>query len=670
MSDDLMLQLPIEIKGKPVRNRIAYAPMVSMMAENGMVTEKTLKWYEGRIQGDVGLCMVEGTNVSPDQFLDFMPQVALHDDKFVESHKSLVDLIHSYDCHASIQLAHGGMMAVTIRMFFQDFMPQLPTAPHFAEKPWMPVSGLDLLKDPNYQGEAMSTEKVRETVMEFASSARRAKEAGYDSVEIHGAHGVLIGNFLSPFYNLRTDRYGGSLERRMRFCLEIVEESREAVGKDFPLLIRLSVDEMLGDLGNSVDDYITFIVPRLVEAGVDCFDVSMGSVQHVPDGMFPSVYYRRGYFMYLARLVKKIVPVPVIGVGRINDMQQAEYHLRQGDCDIVYMGRQLFADSDAPRKFFEGRAEETRRCIGCLQTNGATVCIPCTVNPELDNVYAAELTPAEAKKRVVIAGAGPAGMEAARIAAERGHEVIVLERREFTGGTVRILGNNTLMHEFKNLNDYHSHELKRLGVDVRTGVEATAEGIAALKPDLALVACGAQMSIPEAARDKPFVLTHVDALENKFKIGRRAMVYGLGYGAELAIALQQEGHEVTLAGKADTVATNLSSAIRRQYLMRKLDPDVDLAEKDILNIRLLKRSQLVAVDDDGWLTLKRKTEDGEEECKIQVDTLIISMGRKSNNALVAELEQKGIETIAIGDAKNVREIHGTLADATQVARGI
>lgn len=261
-------------------------------------------------------------------------------------------------------------------------------------------------------------------------------------------------------------------------------------------------------------------------------------------------------------------------------------------------------------------------------------------------------------------------MEAARIAAERGHEVIVLERRYFTGGTVRILGNTTLMHEFRNLNDYHSHELKRLGVDVRTGVEATADNIADLKPDVVLVACGAQMSIPDAARDKPFVTTHIDALENKFKIGRRAMVYGLGYGAELAVALQQEGHEVTLAGKADTVATNLSSAVRRQYLMRRLDPDVDLAEKDILNIRLLKRSQLVSVDDDGWVTLKRKQDEGEEECKVQVDTLIISMGRKSNNALVAELEQKGIDAIAIGDAKNVREIHGTLADAVSAAKRI
>jgi 2,4-dienoyl-CoA reductase-like NADH-dependent reductase (Old Yellow Enzyme family)/thioredoxin reductase len=670
MADDLMLQKPIEIKGKPVRNRIAYAPMVSMMADNGFVTEKTVKWYEGRIKGGVGFCMVEGTNVSPDQFIDFMPQVALHDDKYVESHKPLVDMMRSYDCHASIQLAHGGLMAVTVRMFFPDFMPQLPTAPHFAEKPWMPVSGMDLLKDPNYQGEAMSTEKVRETVMEFARAARRAKEAGYDSVELHGAHAVLIGNFLSPFYNLRTDRYGGSLERRMRFCLEVVEETRKAVGKDFPIIIRLSVDEMLGDLGNSIDDYVTFIVPRLVEAGIDCFDVSMGSVQHVPDGMFPSLYYPRGYFMYLARLLKKIVPVPVIGVGRINDLRQAEYHLRRGDCDIVYMGRQLFADSEIPKKFFEGRAEETRRCIGCLQSNGGNVCIPCTVNPELDDVDLPELTPAEVKKKVVIAGAGPAGMEAARIAAERGHEVTLLERRYFTGGTVRILGNTTFMHEFKNLNDYHSHELKRLGVDVRTGVEATADSVAALKPDVALVACGAQMSIPEAARDKPFVITHVDALENKFKVGRRVMVYGLGYGAELAIAFCQEGHEVTLAGKADAVAANLSSVVRRQHLMRKLDPDVDLAEKDILNIRLLKRSQLVAVDDDGWVTLKRKTEDEEEECKVQVDTLVISMGRKSNNALVAELEKKGIETIAIGDARSVREIHGNLKEAAQVARGL
>jgi len=670
MAGDLLLQEPIEINGKTVRNRIAYAPMVSVTAENGMITEKTLAWYEARIRGGVGLCMVEGTNTSPDQFLEFMPQMTLHDDNYVETHKTLVNLIQSHDCHASIQLAHAGLMAVTARMMFPDFMPQLPTAPHYAEKPWMPVSGVDLLKDPNYQGEAMSTEKVRETVMEFAGSARRAKEAGYDSVEIHGAHGVLIGNFLSPFYNLRTDRYGGDLEQRMRFCLEIVEEVRKSVGKDYPVLIRLSIDEMLGDHGNSVDDYVRFIVPRLVEAGIDCFDVSMGSVQHVPDGMFPSLYYRRGYFMYLARLVKKIVPVPVIGVGRINDMHQAEYHLQRGDCDIVYMGRQLFADNEAPRKYFEGRAEETRRCLGCLQTNGVNVCTPCTVNPDVGSELHCELKPAEEKKKVVIAGAGPVGMEAARIAAERGHQVTVLERRPFTGGTVRILGNTALMHEFRNLNDYHSHELKRLGVEVRTGVEATAENIAAFLPDVVLVACGAQMSIPELAGTHPFVITHVDALENKFKIGRRVMVYGLGYGAELAIALHQEGHEVTLAGKADSVASNLSSSVRRQYLMRRLDPDVDLPEKEILNIRLLKRSELVAVGDDGWVTLGKKTDEGEEELKLQVDNLIISLGRRSNKALVDELQAKGIEAIAIGDARTVREIAANMEDANQAGRRI
>lgn len=670
MPQDLFVQKPIEIKGRSIKNRIAYAPMVSMTAEDGRIVEKTLAWYEARIKGGVGLCMVEGTNVSPDQFRQFMPQVALHDDERAETHRALVDLIHSYGCHASVQLAHGGLMAVTARMLFPDFMPQLPTAPPYAERPWMPVCGIELLKDPNYVGEAMSTEKVRQTVLEFARAAERAKRVGYDSVEIHAAHGVLVGNFLSPFYNLRTDRYGGSLERRMRFCLEIVEETRKAVGKDYPILIRLSVDEMLGDLGNSVEDYTTYIVPRLVEAGIDCFDVSMGSVQHVPDGMFPSLYFRRGYFMYLARLVKKIVPVPVIGVGRINSMQLAEFHLRRGDCDIVYMGRQLFADSETPRKFFEGREEETRRCLGCLQTNGATVCIPCTINPDVGNELYCEQKPAEQKKRVVIAGAGPAGMEAARVAAERGHEVIVLEKRTFTGGTVRILGNTTLMHEFRNLNDYHAHELKRLGVDVRIGVEATAENIAALKPDIVLVACGATMTIPDVARDKPFVLTHVEALENKFKLGRRILIYGLGYGAELAIALHDEGHEVTLAGRGGTVAANLSSLIRRQYLMRRLDPDVDLPMKDLLNIRLVKHAELVAVEDDGWVTLKRKQGETEEECKIQVDTLVISLGRKSNNALLHDLQQKGIEAIAIGDAHTVGEIYRAIEEARSTGRRI
>ncbi len=670
MVEDLWLKRPIEIKGKTLRNRIAYAPMVSMTTENGYVVQKTLDWYESRIKGGVGFCMVEAANVSADMFLEYTPQLTVHEDERAESHKALTDLIHTYSCHASLQLAHAGIMGVTARVFFQDFLPQLPSAPHYAEKPWMPVSGVDVLKDPNYQGEAMSTEKTRETVMDFGRAAVRAKQAGYDSVEIHAAHGVLIGNYLSPFYNQRTDKYGGSRERRMQFCLEIIQEVRNAVGNDFPILIRLSVDEMLGDLGNSIDDYITFIVPRLVEAGVDCFDVSMGTVQHVPDGMFPALYYPRGYFMYLARLVKQVASVPVIGVGRINDMRQAEYHLRRGDCDMVYMGRQLIADSEAPKKFFEGRPEETRRCLGCLQQNGGNVCIPCTINPSVETEAASQPSPAQEKKKVVVAGAGPAGMEAARIAAMRGHEVVVLERRTFTGGTVRILANNTLMHEFKNLNDFHSHELKRLGVNVQTGVEATVDSIASEHPDIVLVACGAQMSLPDVAAGKPFVITHVDALENKFKLGRRVMVYGLGYGAELALALHQEGHEVTLAGKSDSVATNLSSFVRRQHLMRKLDPEVDLAEKDIVNITLLKRSELTAVDDEGWVTLKQKSGTEGTVLKTQVDTLVISLGRKPNNQLISGLEDQGIPAVLIGDAKTPREIYGTLDHAGITARGL
>ena len=238
-------------------------------------------------------------------------------------------------------------------------------------------------------------------------------------MELHCGHGGanLHASFLSPYYNRRTDQYGGNWENRIRLIVETIAEMRKVVGNDYPILVRLSVDELLGEQGITLDASAKYIVPVLEKAGVDAIDVSQGSVMHSMDGVSIPPYYRRGCFIHNAAAIKKVTRLPVIGVGRILDLDMAERFLEQGKADLIYMGSQLNADVETPKKYFEGRSDETRKCIGCKPILCST---PCTINYDSE-VGRIPLTPAETGKKVLVIGGGVGGMEAARIAALRGH---------------------------------------------------------------------------------------------------------------------------------------------------------------------------------------------------------------------------------------------------------
>jgi thioredoxin reductase len=505
---------------------------------------------------------------------------------------------------------------------------------------------------------------------EYAHGALALKEIGVDCVEIHCAHGgATMGcSTISPFYNRRTDEYGGSWENRLRFNVEAIQKMRAAVGPDYPIFARIDGDELLGPRGITIENCCEFIVPALENAGVDCFDVSQGSILHAPQGITIPLYYPRGCFIHFAAAVKQVTSKPVIGVGNIFDLDMAELFLEEGKADIIWMGRQLTSDPETPKKYFEGRTEDIRECIGCLGGCGR----PCSVNYDIQD-EPIPLTPAEKVKRVLVVGGGVAGMEAARIAALRGHKVTLFEKAPELGGMVKVLGLNPLTGEIGNFARYLSGQMRKLKVDVRVSKEATAADVDELKPDAVILATGSADSVPEIARGKPGVMTFSDASRHPRAIGHRVIVWGV-FGSELAIHLAETGHDVVLIAVSgeSSLGSDISGS-RRFWLLRKLT-DLNLVRESPEAVRVTNPKVYfnTTVLEMGAGTVRIKGKDGAEET-IPYDTIIPVQRfgeRQVDESLLADLQGKAHEVYKIGDCAKVRGIKDAIWTANEVARNI
>jgi 2-enoate reductase len=441
---------------------------------------------------------------------------------------------------------------------------------------------------------------------------------------------------------------------------------RGAVGEDYPLLVRISADELLGDEGITIDDTTRYIVPALEAAGADCIDVSQGSILHSPEGIEIPLYYPRGCFIHLAEAVKKATRLPVIGVGRIVELEMAEDFLQEGKADLIYLGRQLTADPDTPKKYLEGRPEDVRRCVACVEGCGT----PCSINYEM-TPGVMPLTPAETPRRVLVIGGGVAGMEAARVAAERGHRVTLVEKRSELGGMVAALALEPLTAEFSNLIEYLAVQLEKLGVEIRLSTEAGAAVVDQLSPDAVIVATGSSMIIPEVAKGRPGVMDHIEALRNRKAIGHRVVVWGFTYGAELAISLAEEGREVVLIGEGgEKTLGGHASNFRRWWILRKL-VDVDTARgtpeaQRISNPKVLSNVRVEEITSEGIRLIDEKG----EKSVLAYDSLVISRGRERDNALSGQLEGRGPAVHEIGDCSSVGDIQKAIFSANEVARVI
>ena len=654
---------PVQIKSMKLKNRVAFPPLLNMPAgENGQVGDLSIRWLEERAKGGAGLIMcrpvaVTAPRIPAQQSALGFRWLSIHDDSYIPGFARLAEVIHSYGAKLGVQVGIiGGPMGGRA-----PSPPPFPDERHATDELFFVLQGF---RTPVTE---VTVEEIEQCELDVAAGAARLKAAGVDCVLLHCAHGGATGgcSFISPYYNRRTDKYGGSWENRLRFPVETIQKMREAVGKDYPIHVRLSGDQFLGDKGITIEDTTRYIVPALEEAGVDCFDISQGDMVRSNEGITIPLYYPRGCFIHLAEAVKKVTSRPVIGVGRIVDIGMANRFVEEGKADIIYMGRQLTADPETPKKYFEGRPEDIRTCIGCLAGCGR----PCPINYDIQD-EPVPMTPAKKPKKVLVIGGGVGGMEAARVATLRGHKVTLMEKDSELGGMVAALALTKLTAEFRNFVDYLGTQMRKLKVDVRVCKEATTADVEALKPDVVILAAGSSMVIPEIARGKPGVMHHIEALRRKREIGQRVVIWGL-VAAELAISLAEEGKDVVMIGRGgeETLARDYP-APRRFYVLRKL-ADVNLPRETPEAVRASNPKVLYYVDVEDITTegITIVNRDGARSI-LPYDTLIISRERSTNDSLFEALQGKAPEVYKIGDCLQVGEIKDAVWSANEVARKI
>ena len=655
---------PISINTMELKNRIGLPSMVNMPGgEDGFISEQTIRWYELRAAGGAGLIMtgaVVVTAPTPEilerrQTTGMNKWVGVTDDKYIPGWKRLADTLHKYGAKLGVQTVALGPQS--------GLGPSLPPYPNEAH----PKLSTQEYNNVMPTVREVPTEEVDNYIQDTVDVAVRLKKAGVDLFEIHLAHGGanLYSAWLSPMYNRRTDIHGGSWANRLRMPCETIQRVREAIGKDYPILVRIGSDELMGKWGITLEDTCNILVPALEEAGVDCFDVSQGSITHTPEGIVIPMYYPRGLFIHHAEAIKKVTKKPVICVGRIVSLNMAEKLLLEDKADIIFLGRQLVADPDTPKKYMEDRPEDVRMCIGCLAGCGR----PCPVNYDIQD-EPIPLKPVEKAKKVLVIGGGVGGMEAARIATLRGHEVMLVEKESELGGIVSALAKTKLTSEFQNLLDYLGTQMRKLNVNVRVCKEVTSADIQTLKPDVVIAATGSTMIIPDVAKGKPGVVNHIEACKNQRAIGQRVVIWGL-VAAELAISLAEAGKDVTMIGRGgeDTLARDYPGA-RRWYVIRKLvdiNPIRELPEQRRVN----NPKVLYYVDVEDITTDGIKIKDGEgKRTVLPYDTLIISRERKSNNNIFDEIKDQAPEVYNIGDSAEVGNIKEAIWAANEVARKI
>ena len=616
------------------KNRVVMPPMVRNYAdENGLVTPKYLAHIKRVAKGGVGTIILEASFIRSDG-KGFSHELGLHTDDVIPGLKQLVQAAHAQGAVIGPQLYHAGRQTSSQTTGMQPIAPS-------------PIPDSTINEMPR----SLNVEEIRDIVNAYAQAARRSKEAGCDFVEIHGAHGYLITQFLSPFSNTRDDEYGGSEEGRLRFATEVVQAVREAVGSGFPVIMRISADEMVPN-GLTLEDS-AMISKRLEELGVDAIHVSSSNYASFNRGyMIAPMSMPDGLQVPLAEWIKNCVSIPVIAVGKIRSPTMADDIIRTGKADFVAIGRSLLADPDWPKKAQDGRIDQIRNCIacneGCITRLFSNQDVWCTVNPETGREEEFAKSLSEVKKHVFIAGGGPAGMEAARIAALRGHRVVLIEERDHLGGALLLASMSPKRPGWSELRDYLVGEMKRLGVDVRLGTKATAELAKKEGAEVAIVAIGASQFPPAipGIKSKNVVLSR-DLLEGKARIhGERVVVMGGGTsGAQIADFLSQRDYDVTIVTAGREIAKGAAVVIRDLMLDR-------LRQR---GVKMLTGTRIMEITKDKVLIVGPGNSD-DLPGELSADTVVASTGAKPNDSLAEELRKVVKQVFVVGDAVEPRDV--------------
>ncbi|MDR2246148.1 MAG: FAD-dependent oxidoreductase [Treponema sp.] len=626
---------PGKIGSMSLRNRIVLPGMGTGSNDDGPeglmseLSDRTIDYYAERAKGGAGLVITQACTIMYE--CRGIGNLQIHDDKVIPRFRQLAEAVQAHGAKAVVQINHHGTILSLRSMYLPDkeaVKALAPSAIPFPENNVMPIE--------------MNQEDIDRVVAGFAEAARRVKEAGFDAVEIHGAHGYLIGQFRSPLTNKRTDKYGGSPENRAGFCCEVLAAVRKKVGPDYPVLLRMS-GTTFSEGGITIEDSVIH-APLFVEAGADALDVSCGSLESyhyiLPPYMVPA-----GLNVAAAEAIKKVVNVPVITVGRLGtDIPLAERILEKGQADFIAIGRGLIADPYLPQKVREGRLEDIQECISCNKCMKMEKYkgLACTVNPVVmrERTFT-ELKPAASPRRVMVVGGGPAGMEAARVLAERGHEVSLYEKSGKLGGQWNIVDTEKKQQAYTNLTKRLVRGLDRAGVKVMLNSEVTADTVAKINPDKVVIATGA---FPRTLRGVPGidgrnVVQANDVILGKVEAGARVVVIGGGStGMEVANSLAENGKKAVLVEALPKIGGPMVIYNYKHLLS-------GLIENGVV---ILTDCPLMEVTEHG-VYVKCNTKLEMDLLFIKADTVILAVGVVPDNKLAEELRQKGVEVELIGD---------------------
>lgn len=633
-----------KIGNRTTKNRLVMPPMgTNLASREGNVTDRLVEYYRERARGGVGTIIVEVAAVDPGGRA-IPNQIGIWSDEFVPGLTRLASAIKKYSALAVIQLHHAGRQTNSGITGAQPVAPSPIPCPVNQEIP-----------------KELSTGEIEGLVQAFGEAAKRAVKSGFDAVELHGTHGYLINQFMSPYSNHRNDEYGGTLQGRMKFPLDIIRLVMENIGDQHPVLFRINGNEYVEN-GITLDMAKTMAV-QLTEAGISALHVSAG-VYGSPAPNVPITGTTPAPLLYLAEGIKKVSPVPVIAVAKIHEPRLAESILAENKADFISMGRALITDPYLPEKLKTRSESSIRTCICCNQG-----CIDpmlaegkqatCIYNPRAGREIQYPEVPAQTKKKVMVIGAGPAGLETARTAAQRGHDVHLYELTGNIGGQVLLASATPHKREFAEIVTFYKNEISRLGINVQLNRNVDVNLITQVKPDAVIIATGASPLVADIpGADGERVYQAWDIISTQKEPGKNGGIVGGGLvGCETAELLAEKGCRVTVVEMLDEIAHDGSVSLRTALLERLMNNP---------KIKIVTGAKVEKITDDSLIVQKQQ---GREEIK-GLDFMVLAAGARPNNKLVDEIKAAGFEVHVIGDALEPRKILDAVHQGFETAYGL
>jgi len=629
------------IRNCELKNRIVMPGLASFLIEDGgSITDATIEHYRLRAAGGPAMVIMEACAVSPEGIVS-PHQARIDDDRFIEGLSKIASVMKSEGTAPAIQIHHGG------RQTSIKVIKQKPLAP--SPLPCPAIRG---------DVEPLTINGIQELVRKFGHATNRALDAGFELIEIHGAHGYLINQFLSGFSNIREDEYGGDVTGRTRFAKEIVQEVRKHLPEDFPLSFKISAQEFVSG-GLTVDESIE-ILNILVQAGVDVVQVSAGN-DATPEWICQPMFMEKACLLDSAERIKKALGIPIMAVGRINDPVIANEIIEKGKADLVCIGRGLLADPEMPKKAKEGRLEDIRTCIACntcMESIFRRGRVECLVNPMLGREKEMAFHPVKTPKKVMVIGGGPGGLNVAWVAARRGHDVHLFEKQSILGGQLVLGSVAGYKKELLSLIKFQERQIKRFGVKCYLNQKVTVDMVKAEDPDVVILATGSYPSYPPVEGiDKPNVVGYADVLSGDVPVRKKTVVIGGGpTGCEVALHLSEHGCPVTIVEILPKIGTRLES-MTRKILLKKLNEN---------NVRVMTECKLSKVEDEGVILIGGD----DKELSVEAERIVMTIGNRPVNRLFNQIKPLGYEIHQIGDCLEPRSARVAIYEGAVLGRAI